>query len=56
VAEWSEPIDSARSMTELPAAARHDVERVEEETGVPVDVVSVGADREATLVRRNAFA
>ncbi|WP_437547729.1 adenylosuccinate synthase [Sorangium sp. So ce367] len=56
VAEWSEPIDAARSMTELPAAARHYVEMVEKETGVPVDVVSVGADREATIVRRNAFA
>ncbi|KYG08549.1 adenylosuccinate synthetase [Sorangium cellulosum] len=56
VAEWSEPIDAARSMTELPAAARQYVELVEKETGVPVDVVSVGADREATIVRRNAFA
>jgi adenylosuccinate synthase len=56
VAEWSEPIDAARSMTELPAAARHYVELVEKETGVPVDVVSVGADRDATIVRRNAFA
>jgi adenylosuccinate synthase len=56
VAEWSEPIDSARSMTELPAAARQYVEMVEKETGVPVDVVSVGADRDATIVRRNAFA
>ncbi|WP_437278614.1 adenylosuccinate synthase [Sorangium sp. So ce375] len=56
VAEWGESIDSARSMTELPAAARHYVELVEKETGVPVDVVSVGADRDATIVRRNAFA
>ncbi|WP_438026087.1 adenylosuccinate synthase [Sorangium sp. So ce233] len=56
VTAWSEPIDSARSMTELPAAARQYVEMVEKETGVPVDVVSVGADREATIVRRNAFA
>ncbi|WP_437589735.1 adenylosuccinate synthase [Sorangium sp. So ce1000] len=56
VTEWSEPIDAARSMTELPAAARHYVELVEKETGVPVDVVSVGADRDATIVRRNAFA
>ncbi|XXX76772.1 adenylosuccinate synthase [Sorangium sp. So ce134] len=56
VAEWSEPIDGARSMTELPAAARQYVELVEKETGVPVDVVSVGADRDATIVRRNAFA
>ncbi|WP_437755658.1 adenylosuccinate synthase [Sorangium sp. So ce1389] len=56
VGAWSEPIDAARSMTELPAAARQYVELVEKETGVPVDVVSVGADREATIVRRNAFA
>ncbi|WP_437577117.1 adenylosuccinate synthase [Sorangium sp. So ce887] len=56
VTEWSESIDGARSMTELPAAARQYVELVERETGVPVDVVSVGADREATIVRRNAFA
>ncbi|WP_437599547.1 adenylosuccinate synthase [Sorangium sp. So ce590] len=56
VTEWSESIDAARSMTELPAAARQYVELVERETGVPVDVVSVGADREATIVRRNAFA
>ncbi len=56
VTEWSESIDAARSMTELPAAARQYVELVEKETGVPVDVVSVGADREATIVRRNAFA
>jgi adenylosuccinate synthase len=38
VAEWSEPIDSARSVMELPVAARHDVELVEEETGVPAKV------------------
>ncbi|XXY44290.1 adenylosuccinate synthase [Sorangium sp. So ce269] len=56
VGAWSESIDAARSMTELPAAARQYVELVEKETGVPVDVVSVGADREATIVRRNAFA
>ncbi|AUX41032.1 uncharacterized protein SOCE26_024370 [Sorangium cellulosum] len=56
VAERSKPIDGARSMTELPAAARHYVEMVEKETGMPVDVASVDADRDATIVRRNAFA
>ncbi|WP_437675765.1 adenylosuccinate synthase [Sorangium sp. So ce131] len=56
VTEWSESIDAARSMSELPAAARQYVELVEKETGVPVDVVSVGAERDATIVRRNAFA
>lgn len=56
VPNWSEPLDAARSMSELPAAARQYVEMVEKETGVPVDVVSVGADRDATIVRRNAFA
>lgn len=55
VDEWSEPIGGARSMTELPAAAQHYVKIGEKETGMQADVVSVGADRDATIVRRNAF-
>jgi adenylosuccinate synthase len=53
---WSESIAEARTMSELPAAARRYIEIVEKEVGVPVDVVSVGAERDATIVKRNAFA
>jgi adenylosuccinate synthase len=53
---WSEPLAGARSMRDLPAAARDYVELIEREGGVPVDVVSVGPQRDATIVLRNAFA
>jgi adenylosuccinate synthase len=56
VGGWSESIADARSMGELPGAARQYIELIEKEGGVPVDVVSVGAQRDATIVRRNAFA
>ena len=41
-----------RSFEELPAACRAYVTRIGELCGAPVDVVSVGPDREHTLVRR----
>ena len=56
VAAWNEPIDDARSLRELPAAAREYIELIEREGGVPIDVVSVGPRRDATVVLRNAFA
>jgi adenylosuccinate synthase len=56
VAAWNEPIDDARSLRELPAAARAYIELIEREGGVPIDVVSVGPRRDATVVLRNAFA
>jgi len=56
VPPWSEPIDHARKLADLPAAARDYVELIGREGGVPIDVVSVGPQREATIVLRNAFA
>lgn len=56
VATWSEPLAGARSTRELPAAARDYVALIEREGGVPVDVISVGPQRDATIVLRNAFA
>ena len=47
---WEEDISGIRSMDDLPAAARRYVERVEELAGVPVTMVSVGPDREATFL------
>jgi adenylosuccinate synthase len=38
-------------MAELPAAARRYIDFVEEFTGVPVEIVSVGPGREQTIVR-----
>ncbi len=52
---WKEPIGGARSMAELPANARRYVERIGELARVPIAIVSVGADREATIVLSNPF-
>lgn len=48
---WSEDISHIRKFEDLPANAQAYVRRVEELTGVPVKVISVGADRDATIVR-----
>ncbi|MEM7754626.1 MAG: adenylosuccinate synthase [Planctomycetota bacterium] len=43
--------ENARSFGELPEGARAYVERIEAFVGVPVRIVSVGPDREQTIVR-----
>ncbi len=45
-AGWSEPIDSARKLEDLPSAARDLISAMEEMVSVPVSWVSVGPDRE----------
>jgi adenylosuccinate synthase len=51
VAGWSEDITGARTFGDLPAPAQAYIARVEEIAGVPITMVSVGPDREATLRR-----
>ncbi|MDH3284555.1 MAG: adenylosuccinate synthase [Acidobacteriota bacterium] len=46
---WSEPIGDARSVHELPAAARRVLDRIAVLCGCPVALVSVGPDRRASL-------
>jgi adenylosuccinate synthase len=46
---WSEPLDEASSLEELPKAARDYVEFVSHELGVPIELVGVGAARERVL-------
>ncbi len=53
---WTEPLKGIRSWDALPAAARSYVKRLEVLTGVPVIAVSVGPDREETILLRNPFA
>lgn len=48
---WTEDISSCRSFDELPANAKRYVTRLEELLEVPVKIVSVGADRAATIMR-----
>ena len=48
---WEEDISGVRSFQDLPGAAREYIQCIEEELGVKVGIISVGPDREQTLVR-----
>jgi adenylosuccinate synthase len=52
---WSDDVSTAREFGDLPKAAQRYVRLLEEITGVEVSLVSVGADRNRTIVRRNPF-
>jgi adenylosuccinate synthase len=52
---WSEDITGVRSYPQLPDNARRYVERIEALVGVPIDVISVGPDRDQTITRRKVF-
>ena len=51
-AGWDEDLSAMRRAEQLPLAARRFVDAVEELAGVPISIVSVGADRTATIFRR----
>jgi len=52
---WHEPLQRARSLADLPANARAYIRRLEEVTGAPMIMVSVGAGRNETILLRNPF-
>lgn len=54
-AGWKESTFGAKSMDELPENAKKYVARLAEVTGVPVDIVSTGPDRDETIVMRDPF-
>ena len=49
---WTEPLRTTRKLEDLPAAARDYLERIETFTQTPIAVVSVGPDREETILVR----
>jgi adenylosuccinate synthase len=53
---WREEISGVRRMSDLPANARAYLARLAEIAGGPVEVVSVGPDREQTIFTRSASA
>ncbi len=55
VAGWNEDISAVRSYEDLPQEARDYVSRIEDIAGVAPIIVSVGPDREETLLLRNPF-
>jgi adenylosuccinate synthase len=52
---WNEDLAKARSLDELPAAAREYLRFVEDEAGCPLVLVSVGSRRDETIVLRHPF-
>lgn len=51
---WEEDISGAKSLNDLPAAARRYMEFLESETGVPIAVLSIGPERDQTIwIRRD---
>jgi adenylosuccinate synthase len=53
---WQEEISGARAINQLPPAAQRYIARIEELTQTPVDIVSVGAQRDQTIIHRNPLA
>ncbi len=49
---WSEPVSGARQLADLPPAARNYIRRIEELSGLPVTLVSVGPERNQ-IIRRD---
>ena len=52
---WTDDIRKVRRYQDLPAATQNYLKRVEELVGVPIQIVSVGPDREETMVVQNPF-
>ncbi len=52
---WQQSTLGARSLADLPAAARGYIERIESAVGVPIAVISTGPDREETILLEELF-
>ena len=52
---WHDSTVGITRFEDLPQAARNYLKRMEAVCEVPIDIVSTGADREHTIVRRNPF-
>ena len=52
---WAESTVGATRFGDLPATAQAYLERMEAVCGIPIDLISTGADRQQTIVRRHPF-
>ncbi len=52
---WSESTLGAKTLEEIPEAARAYIQRLEELVGAPIDIISTGPDRVETIVLRHTF-
>ncbi len=52
---WSESTFGVKEHSKLPQAALDYIKRIEELTGIPVDIISTGPDRSETMILRDPF-
>ncbi len=52
---WNESTVGARTLEELPQAARDYIHKIEDVVGAPIDIISTGPDRVETIVLRHPF-
>ncbi|UMM04829.1 adenylosuccinate synthase [Vibrio campbellii] len=52
---WSESTFGAKTLDALPQAALDYIKRIEELTGVPIDIISTGPDRNETIVKVHPY-
>ncbi len=52
---WKDSTIGITRYEELPKAAQYYLQRIEQVCAIPVDMISTGADREQTIVRRHPF-
>lgn len=52
---WNESTFGAKTKQQLPATALNYIQRIEQLTGVPVDIISTGPDRNETIILRHPF-
>ena len=55
MAGWSESTVGLTRFDQLPQAAQNYLKRIEEVCNVPIDLISTGADRDQTILRRHPF-
>ncbi len=52
---WSESTSGVQSYAELPENAKNYIAKIEALMGIPADIISTGADRKDTIIRRHPF-
>ena len=52
---WPEDISGSKTMDDLPVNVKNYLKRIEEMTETPIHIVSVGAERTQTIIRKNPF-
>jgi adenylosuccinate synthase len=50
---WTEDISGVKELSQLPPAAQRYLEKIEQLTQTPIDIVSVGAQRDQTIIRKD---